>query len=68
MLVHSAPQIVQDTADANEHLIQVPRISRPWPASFRPPSKVAAEISAAEPNALVGHYDTPLGEDQLDVV
>jgi hypothetical protein len=67
MLARSPPQIMENTADADERLIHVPRIFRPWPAPLEPPGKVAAELCAPEPNALVGHDDAALGEDQFDV-
>lgn len=31
MLIHGAPQIMQNTADADEHLSQVPRVAGPRP-------------------------------------
>jgi hypothetical protein len=66
MLVDRAPQIMQNTADANEHLVQVPRIQGA-PAPVQPSGEVAAEFRAPEPNALVAHDDAAFGENQLDV-
>jgi hypothetical protein len=67
MLVDRAPQIMQNTADADEHLVQVPRISRAQPAPVQPSGEVAAEFRAPEPNALVAHDDAAFGKNQLDV-
>jgi hypothetical protein len=65
MLVNSAPQIVQRALNADEHLIQVPGVSRPPPA--QPRGEVGAELQAPVTNAFVGHHDPALRQDQLDV-
>jgi hypothetical protein len=60
-----APQIMQDTSDANEHLVQVSRISGLRFAFVSRLAKSAPNFPACEPNALVGHYNATLGEDLL---
>jgi hypothetical protein len=67
LLVHGAPQIMQDTPNANEHFVQVPRISGLRPALVQSSGEVGTEFRAPQSNALVGHCDAALGENQLDV-
>ena len=67
VLIHRSPQIVQHAPDADEHLIEMPSVSwlRPSPAQL--PGEVGTELQAPVPNALMGHHDAALGQDQLDV-
>jgi hypothetical protein len=67
VLVHSAPKITQNAANAGERLIQAPRVSRPRTTFAKPSGEVGAEFRAPEPNAFVAHNDTALGEVQFDI-
>ena len=67
MLVNSAPQIVQHAPNADEHLVQVPGVSRLRPLSAQPRGELSAELQSPMPNAFVGHHDAALRQDQLDV-
>jgi hypothetical protein len=68
VLVHGAPQIVQHTSDADEHLVEVPGIAGPRPSSAQPAGELGTEVQAPMPDAFVGHHDTAFGQDQLYVV
>jgi hypothetical protein len=46
ILIHGAPKIVLHTLDPDEHLVQVPLISRPWPSVAQAVGKVLAEFLA----------------------
>jgi hypothetical protein len=67
MLINGAPQIVQHAPNADEHLVQVPGVSRLRPSSAQPRGELSAELQAPMPNAFVGHHDAALRQDQLDV-
>ena len=67
MLIHRPPQIVQHTSDADEHLVQVPRVARLRSASAQPPGEVGTELKAPMPNAFMGHHDATFRQDQLDI-
>ena len=67
VLVHRTPEIVQHTSDADEHLVKVPRIARPWAAPAQPFGKLDAELPAPVSDAFVGDHHAALGQDQLDV-
>ena len=67
MLVHCPPQIVQHAPDADEHLVEVPGVSRLWSAPAQPAGEVGAKLQAPVPDTFVGHYDAALRQDQLDV-
>ena len=67
MLIHRPPQIVQHTSDADEHLVQVPRVARLRSAPAQPPGEVGTELEAPMPNAFMGHYDATFRQDQLDI-
>jgi hypothetical protein len=67
VLVDRAPQIVQHTADADEHLIQVPGIAGLRSSPAQPPREIGTEVQAPMSDALVCHDDASFGQDQLDV-
>jgi hypothetical protein len=67
VLIDGAPQIVQHPADANEYLIQMPGISGLGASSAQPSGKVSTELQAPVPNALVGHHDAALSQDEFHI-
>ena len=67
MLIDRTPEIVLHTVQAEKHLIQMPRIAWPRPASMQPPGKVSTELAAPEADALVGDHHAPFSQDQFDV-
>ena len=67
MLIHRSPQIVQHAPDADEHLVEVPGVSRLRPAPAQPAGKVGTELQAPVPDTFMSHYDAALRQDQLDV-
>ena len=67
MLVNCPPQIVQHAPNADEHLVQMPGVSRLRPAPTQPTGEVSTELQAPMPNAFVGHHHAALRQDQLDV-
>ena len=58
---------MQHTADADEHLIQLPRIAGLRPASMQRHGEVSTGTSGTWPDALMGHDYAAFAEDQLDV-
>src|SRR4051812_694368 len=67
VLVARPPQVVQLAADAEEHLIQVPLVARPWPTPLERVGEGSPEPETPGADALVAHYDAALGQDRLDV-
>jgi hypothetical protein len=67
MLIHCAPQIVRYALDADKHLIEVPCIAGLRSTTAQSPGEIGTELQAPVPDALVGHRDATLGQDQLDV-
>ena len=67
VLVHRPPEVMQLAVDADEHLIEVPGVTRLRPSPAQLPGEVAAELQAPLPDALVGDDHAPLGQDQLDI-
>src|SRR3954469_13252552 len=67
VLVHSAPEIVQDAVDLQVHLIEGPDVARLGPSSAELPGKVSAELQAPVSDAFMGDHDAPLGQDQLHI-
>ncbi len=66
-LVHCAPEMVQHTIDPQEHLIEVPGVTRPGPTASELVGEVGAEPEVPLPDALARDDDAPLGQDQLHV-
>lgn len=67
MLVHCTPEQVRFAAKRDEHLVEVPRVSRLGPGGFRPASKTLTELVAPAPDCLVAHDDPALEKQFLDV-
>ncbi len=67
VLIHRPPEIVQRAIDLDEHLVEVPGVSRPGPPPPEPLGEVRTEFPALMPDTLVGHDHAALGQDQLDV-
>ena len=67
ILIHGAPKIVLHALDPDEHLVQVPLISRPWPSVTQAVGKALAEFLEPPPHCLIGDDNTTLGQEQLDI-
>jgi hypothetical protein len=67
VLVDSAPEIVELAADAEEHLIEMPLVTRPRPPSAQSIRETLGELQAPAPDRLVGEDDAALGQEQLAV-
>ena len=67
MLVNSAPQIVQRALNADEHLIQVPGVSRLRPPPAQPRGEVGRRTSGTSDECFRGSPRPALRHDQLDV-
>ena len=67
MLVHRAPAVLQLPFDLQEHLIEVPGITRLRPAPAEFAGELTSKSKAPLPDALVGDGDTPFGENQFNV-
>jgi len=65
--IFASAAIVQHTSDADEHLIEVPRVSRSGSSPTQPSSEVGTELSAPKSDALMRDHHATLGQDQLDV-
>jgi hypothetical protein len=66
-LIHCAPKIVLYTLDPDEHLVQMPLISKPWPSVAQAVDKALAKFLAPAPHRLIGDDNTTFGEEQLDI-
>jgi hypothetical protein len=67
VLVYCPPEIMQHAVDPDEHLVEVPSVSRLGSPPPKPSSEVRAEFPAPVPNTLVAHDHAALGQDQLNV-
>ncbi len=67
VLIHRTPQIMQHAIDADEHLIEVPRVSRPGSPAAQPPGKISPELPTPVSDALVSDDNPALGQDKLDI-
>jgi hypothetical protein len=67
ILIDCTPQILQATTDLDEHLIQMPRIAQLSPPSANAFGAVPTESLAPCPDRLVGHGDTALSHQYLDI-
>jgi hypothetical protein len=67
VLVHGAPKIMKDTVDPDEHLVQIPLVSRLRPAASDPFREARAEFQAPAAHGFVRQGDASLGEHQFDV-
>jgi hypothetical protein len=53
--------------DPDENLIEVPLISRSWPATSQAVGETCSELLAPAPHRLVGDDNTSLSQDQLNI-
>src|SRR5271166_5212636 len=64
--IHGAPKIMLHAADPDEYLVDVPLVSRPWPAAAKVVGKALAEFLAPASNGLIGDDNTTLGQKQMN--
>ena len=67
VLVHRPPEVVLLAADADEHLIHVLFVARPWPAPLQLIRELPTKAQAPLADALVTDHDAAGGQDRLDV-
>jgi len=67
VLVHRAPEVMKNAVDPNEHFIEIPFITRPWPATPDPFREARAEFRAPAAHGFVRQGDPSLGQQQFDV-
>jgi len=67
VLINGPPQIVQRAPDADEHLVEVPRIAGPRSSPAQSPGEVGTELPTPVSDALVGDHNATFGQDQLDI-
>jgi hypothetical protein len=67
MLIHRAPQIMQHTSNADEHLVQVPCVARLRSATALSAGEVSTKLQAPVPDAFVGYHDPTFRQDQLNI-
>jgi hypothetical protein len=63
VLVDRAPKIMQFASNADEHLIQMPFVVRPWPAPFQFVGQQPLEAQTPIADALVADHDAAGGQD-----
>jgi hypothetical protein len=66
ILINRAPEIMQHALDANENLIHVPLIPRPWPAVTKTIGETLAEFLTPTPYRLIGDDDASFGQQQFN--
>ena len=67
VLVDGAPEVVLNTLDPDEHLVEVPLVPRPWSAATNATGKTLAEFPTPAAHRLVGDGNAPLGQEQLNM-
>jgi hypothetical protein len=67
VLIHGSPQILLSAVDSNEDLIQVPVVAQSSLSSLQFASIVRTELLTPLPDRLIGHDDSALGEEILDI-
>ena len=67
VLVHRPPEIVQHAVDPDEHLVEVPGVSRLGSAPSEPSGEIRTKFPAPVPDALVRDHHAALSQDQLDI-
>ena len=65
--IHGTPQIHLLATDRNEHFVEVPPVTRPWPAPSKPLGVEVSELQDPPPYRLVGDFDPPFRQQFLDV-
>jgi hypothetical protein len=67
VLIDCAPEIVLDAVDPDEHLIQMPAVAGPGPASPQSAGEGPGKLSTPPPDRFGGDNHTALSQHQLDV-
>jgi hypothetical protein len=66
-LIHRTPQVMQHAPDADENLIEVPRVPRPGTSPAQPCCEVGSELLAPVTDTLVSNRNAALSQDQLHI-
>ena len=66
-LIHGTPQVMLNALDPDEHLIEVPLVSRPRPTASQTMGKALAKFPTPAPHRLIGHNDAPFSQEQFHV-
>jgi len=67
VLVYRAPEVTALSVHRDKHLVEVPQRVRPRPMTSKATSDLRAEPGNPAADRLVGHLDSTLGEQLLDV-
>jgi hypothetical protein len=67
VLVDGSPEIMQHTFDTDEHLIQMPLVSRPRSTPAQLIGEARTELHAPLPNALIRDDHPTFGQQQFDI-
>ena len=67
ILIHGSPQIMLNTPEADEYLIEVPLVAGPRTAAAQTSGKAFTEFLAPAPHRLVGDDDVTLSQKQLNI-
>jgi hypothetical protein len=67
VLIDRPPKEVLLAANADEYLVQVPFVARPWPTPLQSIGKQPTEAQAPLADALIADHDASGRQDQLDV-
>jgi hypothetical protein len=67
VLVDGPPEILLPTLDVHEQFVQVPGVAQPSTPASKHPGVLGTEGLTPLPNGLVGHGDTPLGQEILGI-
>src|ERR1700709_443125 len=67
ILIDGAPEVVLHALDADEDLVHVPLVARPWPTPPQAVGETRSELLAPASHRLVGDDDTAFRQDQLDI-
>jgi hypothetical protein len=67
VLIHSTPEVMLLAIDSNEDFIQIPVIAQSTLPSLQFPDIVRTELMTPLPDRLIGHDNSPLGQEILYV-
>ena len=67
VLINGTPQIVLHSLDPDEHLVEVPFVSWPWPAAAYTTGMGLAELLAPAPHSLIGNHNASFSQNQLNI-
>ena len=67
ILVDCAPEVALHALDPDEHLIEVPLVSWPWPAAPQAIGEIRTELLAPPSHRLVGDENASFSQDQLHI-